>query len=74
MSRYNPDAEASLEQETIDLLVELGWDDWADCFDETATSCEMTGRDSRQEVIRGPRLGESRSRSISISVRVWDRA
>ena len=35
----NPDAEAALEQATIELLLDLGWQEWADCYPETAGDC-----------------------------------
>jgi hypothetical protein len=56
MSHPNPDAEAALEQAAIALLLDLGWDDWADCYAETAAAYHITGRESRQEVVLKERL------------------
>ena len=56
MPPRNPDAEAALEQATIALFLELGWDDWADCYAETAGDCHITGWEGRQEVELKERL------------------
>jgi len=56
MNHHNPDAEAALEEETIALLAELGWEEWANCYQESAADCAITGRDTRSEVVLKPRL------------------
>jgi len=52
----NPDSEDALELATINRLAELGWTEWANCYDEPATNCPLSGRHTRAEVILQPRL------------------
>jgi type I restriction enzyme R subunit len=51
-----PDSELALENATVQLLISLGWHEWADCYPETTQSLPITGRSSRQEVVLGKRL------------------
>lgn len=54
--KHNPDSEDALELATIHRLAELGWTDWANCYEETAGSCHISGRQTRADVILQPRL------------------
>ncbi|MFQ5400057.1 MAG: type I restriction endonuclease subunit R [Anaerolineae bacterium] len=52
----NPDSEDALETATIHRMIEIGWSEWANCYEETANNCHISGRQTRDEVILHPRL------------------
>ena len=51
-----PDSEDALENATIDLLMNNGWGEWANCIGETTQNFPVTGRSDRQEVVLYDRL------------------
>jgi hypothetical protein len=62
MSHIQPDSEQALENATLDLFAQLGWQT-ADCFEETfgdgrdvPAECLYLGRETRSEVVLRPRL------------------